>query len=78
MYEQIEITESIHGGVVESSYKKPTKADANRAGFISKIRGEAASSTTYSDISESTGKRRQRYVDHLKDISKLTCLVYQP
>ena len=41
------------------------------------MRVEAASSTTYSDMSESAGKRRKRYVD-LKDRSKLTCLIHGP
>ena len=29
-------------------------------------------------MSESTGNNRKRYVDHLKDRSKLTCLVHGP
>ena len=39
MFEQMEIAESIYEGVVETSYKKPTRADANRAGNSSHKRG---------------------------------------
>ena len=39
---------------------------------------EAALSTTYSEISESAGKRRKRYVDNPKDRLKLTCLIHVP
>ena len=31
MFEYMEIAENIYEGVVELSYKKPTRADANRA-----------------------------------------------
>ena len=34
MFECMEIAESIYEGVLEPSYKKPTRADANRAGHI--------------------------------------------
>ena len=43
-----------------------------------KMRGEAALSNTYSEISESYGKCRKGYVDHMKDISKLNCLIHEP
>ena len=42
------------------------------------MKGEAASSNTYSKPSESAGKRRKRYVDHPKDRSKLTYLIHEP
>ena len=42
------------------------------------MRGEDDLSTTYSDMSESTGKCRNRYVDHLKGGSKLACLIHGP
>ena len=42
------------------------------------MRGESALSNTYSEMGESSGKRRKRYVDHPKDISKLTCLIHVP
>ena len=78
MFECTEIAESIYKGVVEHSYKKPTRSDTNRAGHSSKIRVEAASSTTYPEMIESSGKRRKRYVYHLKGRSKLTCLIHGP
>ena len=43
MFENMEISESIHEGVLEPFYKKPTRADANRAGHSRKKIGEAAS-----------------------------------
>ena len=42
------------------------------------MRVEAASSTTHSKMSESTGKRRKRYVYHPKYRSKLTFLIHVP
>ena len=42
------------------------------------MRGESASSTTYSEICECAGKRRKRYIDHLKDILRLTCIIHGP
>ena len=78
MFERMEIAESIYEGFVETSYKKTTGAYFNRSGHSRKMRGEANSSTTYSNMSESTGKRRKRYVDHLKDRSRLTCLFHIP
>ena len=39
MFERIEISESIYEGVVEHSYKKPTRSDANRAGHRRQKRG---------------------------------------
>ena len=44
MFERMYIAKSIYEGVVEPSYKKPTWADANRAGHSSQKRVEAASS----------------------------------
>ena len=44
MFERMEITESIYKGVVEPSYKKPTRSDANCAGHSKHNRREAASS----------------------------------
>ena len=57
-------------------YKKPTREDENRAGHRRKIRGEAALSNTHSEMCESTGKHRKRYVDYPKDISKRTCIIH--
>ena len=57
------IAESICEGVVESSYKKPTREDANRSGHSRQNRGEAASSWTRLKKDESSGKRRKRHLD---------------
>ena len=78
MFQRVEIAESIYEGVVENSYKKHTRSDSNCAGSSSRMRIEAASSTTYSEMTESSGKRRKRYVYHPKDRSKLTCLIHSP
>ena len=40
--------------------------------------GETASYNTYSNMSDSTNKRRKIYVNHPQDISKPTCLIYDP
>ena len=42
------------------------------------MRGEADLSKTYSKTSKRAGKRKQRYVDILRDQSKLTCLFHGP
>ena len=42
------------------------------------MRKESASSTTYSEISDISVNCRKRYVDHLKYISKLICLIHDP
>ena len=42
------------------------------------MREEAASSTTYSIISDITGKHRKIYVDNPRDRSKLTSLIHGP
>ena len=66
----------IYEGVVEPFLqKKLTRADANCAGHGRKIRGEYASSTTYSEVSERADKRRKRYADHPNYRSKLPCLI---
>ena len=39
MFERMEFAESIYKGVVEPSYKKPTRAYANRAGHSRQKRG---------------------------------------
>ena len=73
----MEIAEYIYEGIVES-YKKPTRIDTNCSGIGRKTRGEAALSTTYYKMSESAGKRRRSYAEHIEDRSKLTCLVHGP
>ena len=42
------------------------------------MRGEAASSTTYSDMNESSIKFRKMYVDHPNDRLKLTYIIHGP
>ena len=48
------------------------------AGISSKMRGDAASSTTYSKTCEISYKQRKRYVHHNKDRSHLCCLIHGP
>ena len=58
---------------------RTTREDANCDGLRSKIRGKAASSTTYSDMRErALTSTEKRYVDHQKYRSKLTCLIHGP
>ena len=52
----MEIAKSIYEGVVEPSYKNPTREDANRAGRISQKIGEDASSWTCPEKGESSVK----------------------
>ena len=42
IFERMEIAAYIYEGVVEPSYKKPTRVDANRAGYSRQKRVEAA------------------------------------
>ena len=46
MFECMEITDSIYEGILETFYKKTTRADANRADHSRNKRGESASSWT--------------------------------
>ena len=78
MFEGMEIAESINEDVVELFDEKPTRVYDNHAGISRKKRGEAVSSNNYSQMSESNGKHRKGYVDHLKDILKHTCLIHDP
>ena len=75
MFECMEITEYIYKGVVEPSYKKPTREYANRAGNSRKKRGESASSKTHPVTIESSDKRQKWYVDHSRRKSR-TCLIH--
>ena len=77
-FELMEIALCIYKDLVEHSYKKTTREDANHVYHSRKMRGEAASENTYSKTSDSADKRRKRYVDHLKNISKLTCIIHGP
>ena len=78
IFERMEIAEYIYEGVLEPSYKKPTRTDARRAGQSRKMRRETALSNTQSEMSESSDKRRKSYVDHPKDRSKKTFLIHDP
>ena len=51
MFECMEVSESVYEVLVETSYNNTTRAYSNRSGYISKLRGEAALSNTYSKIS---------------------------
>ena len=62
VFESMETVESIDKDIVEPSYKKPTREDANRAGRIMNKRGEAASSKTSPAAGEITDKCRKIYV----------------
>ena len=39
---------------------------------------ESTSSSTYSEITDRSVKRRKSYIDHPKDIFILTCLIHRP
>ena len=56
---------------------KTTRADSNHDGHIRKMIGESALSSTCSETSKSTEKRRKRYVDHPKDRFKPIFLIYE-
>ena len=75
MFEGIEISESIYGGVIQPSYKKPIWTDTNPDGNRRQNRGEDASSKTHPTRGESSGKRQKWYIDHRKIESK-TCLIH--
>ena len=77
MLKRMYIADYIYKGVVEPYYKKNTRVDATRAGRSIQKRGEASSSNTYSEISESNEKYRKRYVDYPRGKSK-TCLMHVP
>ena len=62
---------------MKTSHKEPTRADATRTGHGRKNMGNDSLSHIYSATSESSGKRRKRYVDHPKGESK-TCLINGP
>ena len=59
MFECMEIAESIYEGVVDHCYKKLTREDTKRDGRNREMRGEYASSTTYSEMNKSSGKRKK-------------------
>ena len=59
MFDCMAIAESIYKGVVEPSYKNPTRLDANCAGHSRHKRREAASSWTRPEKGESAVKCRK-------------------
>ena len=63
MFECMEFAETIDEGVVEPSYLKNTRADANCDGHSRQKRGESASSKIYFEMGKYTGKRNEMYVD---------------
>ena len=77
MFEQMEISESIYKGVVDTSYKKPTQSDANCAGHSSQMRLEDDLSQTHPTMGESSDKRRKIYVYRSTGEMK-TCLIHIP
>ena len=64
-------------GVVEPSYKKPTRKYSKPAGHSRQKRVEADSSQTYPAMGDSNGKRRKQYVDRPSGESR-TCLIHVP
>ena len=73
----MDIVESICEGVVEPSYKTPTREDANHACYSRNKRGESASSQTHSVMGESAGNHRKQYLDCPLGESKI-CLINGP
>ena len=73
----MKIAEPIYECVVEPSYKKPTRSDANRAGHSRNKRGEDALSRIHPETGKSAGRRRNIYVDRSERKSK-TCLIHGP
>ena len=77
MIERLETEEDFYDSVVEPSYKT-NWADDNHAGHRRKMREEVTLPNTYTDMSESAGRRRKRYLYHPKDRSKTTCIIHGP
>ena len=77
MFERMEISESINEGVVEPSYKKPTRTEPNRYNHSMHDRREASLSWTFTEKCAITGKCRKIHVDILIGRSK-TCLIHVP
>ena len=62
MFERMEIAEYINEVLVETSYKKPTRVDANRAGHSSQKREEATPLWTHTKKGDSASKHIERHV----------------
>ena len=66
---------STYEGVVTTSYKETTWAEANRTGLSRNKRREYAFSNNHPTKDGSTGKRRKWYLDRSKSASK-TCIIH--
>ena len=75
MFERTEIAEDIYEIVVTPSYKKITRAEANRTGISRNKRGESAPSNINPVKDDSACKRSKRYVDCSKSASK-HCIIH--
>ena len=76
MFERMQISENIYEAVLEPSYKNSTRAGAKCTGRGRQIRGGDTLSKMYSKMGNLTGMRKQKYVDHPRDQSKLTYLIH--
>ena len=63
MFERMEIDEFIYKGVLEPSYKKPTREDFTSAVHRRQKIGESASSWTSSHKGEISSKHSKQHVD---------------
>ena len=77
MFDRMKIVEYIYEFLVETSYKKPTREDANRAGHSRNKRVEVSPYKTHPETGEITDKHRKIYLDFLKRESR-TCLIHGP
>ena len=77
MFEITKIEEYIYEGVVEPSYKKPTREDTNRADYSRKMRGSSVLLNTYSKMSDIPGKHRNNmYIIRKVDRNILVSSMY--
>ena len=72
----MEIAKNIYESVVEPSYKKTTREDANHSGNRRQMRGVFTLWRTYNRMCKHAGKHKQRYVDHPRDRSRINCLIH--
>ena len=75
MFDCTEISETIYEGDVESPYKNTNRENANGPGHTRQNRGEYVLYFFNSKMGKQNCKRRQRYVDHIKEKLQLTCLI---
>ena len=74
-FEHVEIAESIYEGVVEPSYKKPTREDANLSCHSRNKITANSLSNNHPEMGEIHEKRRKRYVYFPTGESK-TCIIH--